>query len=251
MKKRTRILILGVAMMLIMAMSGCGVNHKSPEGVVEALIKNYVSGSEKKVKQCYSQEKDTNELLQNEIDATLKYFAAHNPTKVKVEQCDILSENGDYTYVYIIYNLVLENDQEYPCVGTYMTEKKDGKYYVIIKAEPAWTQPQRLKHQQPSIHEYIKEISDTQVNQAVSEKDMESIYEQYGKYLIETKNPVLKEYLEKEITKKESIAAELKQSIKEIESEELSGKERGNIAKRQRGYQEIQKEIRDMRKAIG
>ena len=39
--------------------------------------------------------------------------------------------------------------------------------------------------QQPSIHEYIKEISDTQVNQAVSEKDMESIYEQYGKYLIE------------------------------------------------------------------
>lgn len=94
MKKRTRILILGVAMMLIMAMSGCGVNHKSPEGVVEALIKNYVSGSEKKVKQCYSQEKDTNELLQNEIDATLKYFAAHNPTKVKVEQCDILSENG-------------------------------------------------------------------------------------------------------------------------------------------------------------
>ena len=115
--------------------------------------------------------------------------------------------------------------------------KEDGKYYVIIKAEPAWTQPQRLKHQQPSIHEYIKEISEIPVNQAVSEKDMESIYEQYGKYLIETKNPVLKEYLEKEITKKESIAAELKQSIKEIESEELSGKERGNIAKRQKGYE--------------
>ena len=129
--------------------------------------------------------------------------------------------------------------------------KEDGKYYVIIKAEPAWTQPQRLKHQEPSIHEYIKEISEIPVNQAVSEKDMESIYEQYRKYLIETKNPVLKEYLEKEITKKESIAAELKQSIKEIESEELSGKERGNIAKRQRRYQEIQKEIRDMRKAIG
>ena len=33
MKKRTRILILGIAMMFIMAMSGCGVNHKSPEGV--------------------------------------------------------------------------------------------------------------------------------------------------------------------------------------------------------------------------
>ena len=62
---------------------------------------------------------------------------------------------------------------------------------------------------------------------------------------------LLKEYLEKEIVKKESIAADLKLSIKEMESEELSGKERGNIAKRQRRYQEIQKEIRDMRKAIG
>ena len=39
MKKRTRILILGIAMMFIMAMSGCGVNHKSPEGVVEASYK--------------------------------------------------------------------------------------------------------------------------------------------------------------------------------------------------------------------
>ena len=93
------------------------------------------------------------------------------------------------------------------------------------------------------------------MNQAVSEKDMESIYEQYGKYLIETKNPVLKEYLEKEITKKESIAADLKQSIKNMEDieevEELSGKDKANIVKRQRRYQEIQKEIRDMRKAIG
>ena len=33
--------------------------------------------------------------------------------------------------------------------------KEDGKYYVIIKAEPGWTQPQRMKHNQPSIHEYM------------------------------------------------------------------------------------------------
>ena len=141
MKKRTRILILGVAMMLIMAMSGCGVNHKSPEGVVEALIKNYVSGSEKKVKQCYSQEKDTNELLQNEIDATLKYFAAHNPTKVKVEQCDILSENGDYTYVYIIYNLVLENDQEYPCGGKTAPDSMHRIHRIHEESGHQWESP--------------------------------------------------------------------------------------------------------------
>ena len=78
-------------------------------------------------------------------------FAAHNPTKVKVEQCDILSENGDYTYVYIIYNLVLENDQEYPCVGTYMTEKKDGKYYVMSPSRSQMICGIRLRMTMPSL----------------------------------------------------------------------------------------------------
>ena len=132
--------------------------------------------------------------------------------------------------------------------------KEDGKYYVIIKAEPGWTQPQRMKHKQPSIHEYMKEIADMPENQTVAKTEMEEIYERYGRYLIETKNPVLIEYLEKEIAKKEQIAADLKQSIKKMgnieESEEISGKDRANIIKRQRRYQELQKEIEDMRKAI-
>lgn len=104
------------------------MNQKTPEKVVESLIKEYVNGKRKKVKKCYTQDKDANELLKSEIDATIKYFAAHNPTKLKVEKCDTLSENENYTYVYILYNLVLENEQEYPCVGTYMV-KKDGKKY--------------------------------------------------------------------------------------------------------------------------
>ena len=58
----------------------------------------------------------------------------------------------------------------------------------------------------------------------------------------------------KEIAKKEQIAADLKQSIKNMEDieevEELSGKDKANIVKRQRRYQELQKEIEDMRKAI-
>ena len=132
--------------------------------------------------------------------------------------------------------------------------KEDGKYYVIIKSEPGWTQPQRMKHKQPSIHEYMKEIADMPENQTVAKTEMEEIYERYGRYLIETKNPVLIEYLEKEIAKKEQIAADLKQSIKKMgnieESEEISGKDRANIIKRQRRYQELQKEIEDMRKAI-
>ena len=100
----------------------------------------------------------------------------------------------------------------------------------------------------------MKEIADIPENQTVAKTEMEGIYEQYGKYLIETKNPVLIEYLEKEIAKKEQIAADLKQSIKNMEDieelEELSGKDRANIIKRQRRYQELQKEIEDMKKAI-
>ena len=57
-----------------------------------------------------------------------------------------------------------------------------------------------------------------------------------------------------EIAKKEQIAADLKQSIKKMgnieESEEISGKDWANIIKRRRRYQELQKEIEDMRKAI-
>ena len=57
------------------------------------------------------------------------------PPKVKVEECDKLSEKDKYTYVYIYYNLVLENSQEYPCVGTYMVEKNGSKYYVMPPSE--------------------------------------------------------------------------------------------------------------------
>lgn len=131
MKKKTKLILLGIVMVFAMALSGCGVNQKTPEKVVESLIKEYVNGNEKKVKKCYTQDKDANELLKSEIDATIKYFAAHNPTKLKVEKCDTLSENENYTYVYILYNLVLENEQEYPCVGTYMVKKDGKKYYVM------------------------------------------------------------------------------------------------------------------------
>lgn len=135
MKMKTKVLFLGAAMVLTVAASGCGVNHKSPEGVVESLITEYVDGNEKNVKKCYSQEKETNDLLQNEIDAIIRYFAAHNPEKINVEKCDVISEKEEHSYVYILYDLVLENEQEYPCIGTYMVEKQDGKYYVMPPSE--------------------------------------------------------------------------------------------------------------------
>lgn len=116
---------------LTLGMTGCGVSHKSPEGLTESLIKAYAEGKEKKVKECYGQTKDTEENLQAEIDATIEYFGAHKADKMEIKDCDVLSENKDYTYVYITYNLVLENEQEYPCVSTYMVGKEDKNYYIL------------------------------------------------------------------------------------------------------------------------
>ena len=132
MKRWMKYFIVGVTVLLIFSMTGCGgVSHKSPEKVTEELINAYANGKEKKVKDCYNEKKDTEDSLQSEITATIKYFQAHNTKKVNIQECDIISENDKYTYVYITYNMVLEDDQEYPCIGTYMIGKKDKSYYIL------------------------------------------------------------------------------------------------------------------------
>lgn len=123
--------VLAVLLLVIFGLKGCGVSHKSPEGVVKSLIKSYADGNENRIKDCYGAKKDTEKALQQEIDATIKYFKAHNTKKVEIQECDILSESEKYTYVYVNYGLVLENEQVYPCISTYMTSKQDGKYYVL------------------------------------------------------------------------------------------------------------------------
>lgn len=120
-----------VLLLLIFGLKGCGVSHKSPEGVVKSLIKAYGDGNEKRIKDCYGAKKDTEEALQKEIDATIKYFKAHNTKKVEIQECDVLSESEKYTYVYVNYYLELDNNQAYPCISTYMTNKEDGKFYVL------------------------------------------------------------------------------------------------------------------------
>lgn len=131
-----RLIIIGIGfllvlLLLIFGLKGCGVSHKSPEGVVKSLIKAYGDGNEKRIKDCYGAKKDTEEALQKEIDATIKYFKAHNTKKVEIQECDVLSESEKYTYVYVNYYLELDNNQAYPCISTYMTNKEDGKFYVL------------------------------------------------------------------------------------------------------------------------
>lgn len=123
--------VIVVLVLLIFGIRGCGASHKSPKGVVKALIQSYAEGKEGRVKDCYGAKKDTDKELQAQIDATIKYFKAHNAREIKIDACGILSENKSYTYVYIVYKLELENGQEYPCISTFMTGLENRKYYVL------------------------------------------------------------------------------------------------------------------------
>jgi len=120
-----------VLLLLSFGLKGCGVSHKSPEGVVKSLIKAYADGNENRAKDCYGVNKDAEEALQQEINATIKYFQAHNTKKVEIQECDVLSKNKEYAYVYVNYYLELENEQAYPCISTYMTSVKDGEYFIL------------------------------------------------------------------------------------------------------------------------
>lgn len=132
MKKGLRLTAACIAMLFILTMTGCGVNHKSPEGVVEALIKEYVAGSEKKVKSCYVQQDKEDDVLQKEITATLKYFQVHEASEVNIKECETLAEKEDYVYVYVIYNLVLKDKGKVTAaIAKEFAESEFEKYRVI------------------------------------------------------------------------------------------------------------------------
>lgn len=119
-----------LVIVIVIGIRSCGVSHNSPESVVKELIKAYGNGKANRAKSCYKTSGGNEEVLQKEIDATIKYFEAHKPKKVVIDRCGVLSENKDYTYVYIIYGMELENEQVYPGISTYMTGVENRKYYV-------------------------------------------------------------------------------------------------------------------------
>lgn len=126
--------IIVLVIVLVLAFRGCGVSHKTPEKVVRALVESYVNGDERKIRNCYGVKK-ADDNLQKEITATINYFQAYSPKKVETDDCGVIYEDGNYTYVYIVYSLIQDNEQSYPCISTYMTEKKDNKYYVLPPSE--------------------------------------------------------------------------------------------------------------------
>ena len=124
-----------ILLVIILAARGCGgISHRTPEGLMGGYIKAAVAGKDKKMQECYGTDKISDEA-KTEISSTVKYFQAHGAKDVNIDSCDAISESKNYTYVYIRYNLVLQNDQEYPCISTYLVKVQDKKYYLYSPAE--------------------------------------------------------------------------------------------------------------------
>lgn len=120
-----------VVLALVLGIKGCSIKQNTPQNVVKSMIENTFKGKVKKVKSCYDLENSNVDQLDKEIAAQKKYFDVHGAKKVEIVDCGVLYDSDAYSYVYITYNLVLEDDQKYPCVGTYLVTNKENKYYII------------------------------------------------------------------------------------------------------------------------
>lgn len=132
--RKTGILVLAVLLIGIMA-CGCGVNRKSPEGVVKSLVEAYEKGKEKDALTCYGQEEEADAVTKEEVEASIAYFKAHEAEKVEIQKCEVIQEMDGNSYVYITYQFVLGDDKNYPALATYLVGQKDKKYYVLPPAE--------------------------------------------------------------------------------------------------------------------
>lgn len=117
----------GIILILLVIVLAARLRKDQPQnsgGVVEGYIKAAAAGKNKKMQSCYSADKLSDEA-KTEISSTIKYFQAHGVKDVNIDSCGSISENKNYSYVYIRYNLVLENEQEYPCISTYLVKVQD------------------------------------------------------------------------------------------------------------------------------
>ena len=123
--------LLLIIMVIIVSARSCSSNHKSAQNVVEELITAFVNGDENKMKDSYGISESDASDVQAELDAAQEYYGAHNAKKLEITNTGSLFSEGKYIYVYIVYDLVLENDQKYPCIGTYIVQNIEDKYYVL------------------------------------------------------------------------------------------------------------------------
>ena len=123
--------LLLIIIVIIVGVRSLGSSHKSAANVAKALIQASIDGNISKMKDAYGISGDAMIDMQESLDAAIAYYEAHDVKKVNIKSTGTLFEEGDFTYLYVLYNLVLENDQEYPCIGTYIMQNVEGKYYVL------------------------------------------------------------------------------------------------------------------------
>ena len=127
--------VLFIVIGVIVGVRSFGASHRTAENVVKELVKASVDGNSGSMKDAYGINGEVMVDMQEAFDATAAYYKAHNVKKTEIKTSGTLFEDGDYTYVYVLYNLLLDNEQEYPCIATYITQNVDGKYYVLTPAK--------------------------------------------------------------------------------------------------------------------
>ncbi|MBR2736709.1 MAG: hypothetical protein IKD86_05290 [Firmicutes bacterium] len=127
--------VAAVVVFAVLKVKSWGVNHGSAINVVKELISAETEGKVDRAAKCYGIEEDIPTDLRTEIESAMKYYEAHAYTEMKIRDCDTIFEKADHSYVYIIFHLVLENEQEYPCIETFMTQKGEGGYNVLPAAK--------------------------------------------------------------------------------------------------------------------
>jgi hypothetical protein len=120
-----------ITLVMGVLMCGCGVNRKSPEGVVKSLLSAYEDGKEKNALECYGMDEKADAVTKEEVTANIDYFKAHEAKAVNILSCDVIKDFDGYSYVYVTYQFELDKEKSYPAISTYLVGKKDKKYYVM------------------------------------------------------------------------------------------------------------------------
>ena len=127
--------VLLLAIAIIVGVRSCGASHRSAANVVKALISASVEGNTGGMKEAYGINGDVMVDMQEAFDASTAFYKAHNAKKVDFGSSGTLFEEGDYVCIYVLYHLILDNDQAYPCISTYITQNIEGKYYVLAPSK--------------------------------------------------------------------------------------------------------------------
>ena len=123
--------VLLIVIGIIIGVRSFGSSHRSGVNAMKALIKASVAGDIDGMKDAYGINGDVMVDMQESLDAAIAYYKAHNPKKVAFKSSGKLFEEGNYTYIYLLYDLELDEDQVYPCITTDIVQNVEGKYYVL------------------------------------------------------------------------------------------------------------------------